>query len=116
MNSQMNKEQKADATTAVMERTALSTTCRFCGKAIDHVFVDLGMSPLCESFLSAEQLNGMEPFYPLRVYVCQSCLLVQLSEYVSPHDIFTEDQVLLFVLRQLGRARSKIHRDRATAF
>ncbi len=90
MNSQMNKEQKADATTAVMERTALSTTCRFCGKAIDHVFVDLGMSPLCESFLSAEQLNGMEPFYPLRVYVCQSCLLVQLSEYVSPHDIFTE--------------------------
>lgn len=48
------------------------------------------MSPLCESYLSADQLNQMEPFYPLRVYVCQGCLLVQLQEYVSVTDIFTE--------------------------
>ena len=48
------------------------------------------MSPLCESFLSAEQLNQMEPFYPLRVYVCHECLLVQLEEYVSPEEIFSE--------------------------
>jgi hypothetical protein len=48
------------------------------------------MSPLCESYLSADQLNQMEPFYPLHVYVCEECFLVQLEEYVSPEHIFTE--------------------------
>lgn len=65
-------------------------TCRGCGAGLAREFVDLGMSPLCESFLPAEQLNAMEPFYPLRVFVCESCFLVQLQEYVSPEDIFTE--------------------------
>ena len=65
-------------------------SCRFCGTALRHTFVDLGMSPLCESYLSAEQLNQMEPFYPLHVYVCEACFLVQLEEYVSPEHIFTE--------------------------
>jgi hypothetical protein len=50
----------------------------------------LGTSPLCESYLSAEQLNQMEAFYPLHVYVCEHCFLVQLEEYVSPEHIFTE--------------------------
>ncbi|HET7594160.1 MAG TPA: hypothetical protein VFK49_01840, partial [Stellaceae bacterium] len=40
--------------------------CRFCGGAL-HDFVDLGMSPLCESFLAADQVDAMEPFYPLKV-------------------------------------------------
>jgi hypothetical protein len=48
------------------------------------------MSPLCERFLTVEQLNQMEPFYPLHVYVCENCFLVQLQEYVSPENIFTE--------------------------
>jgi SAM-dependent methyltransferase len=48
------------------------------------------MSPLCESYVSADQLNQMEPFYPLHVYVCESCYLAQLEEYVSPEAIFTE--------------------------
>ena len=48
------------------------------------------MSPLCESFLVADQLDQMEPYYPLRVFVCSGCLLVQLNEYVSPEDIFSE--------------------------
>ncbi len=48
------------------------------------------MSPLCESFLPEEDLNRMEPFYPLKVWVCERCLLVQLQEYVSPAEIFTE--------------------------
>jgi len=52
--------------------------------------VDLGMSPLCESFLAADQLNRMEPFYPLHVFVCGACFLVQLLEYVTPEHIFTE--------------------------
>ena len=52
--------------------------------------MDLGMSPLCETFLRADELNRMEPFYPLRVWVCERCFLVQLQEYVSPAEIFTE--------------------------
>jgi hypothetical protein len=64
--------------------------CRFCEKPLKHTFVDLGMSPLCESYLSFEQLNQMEPFYPLHVFVCNECFLVQLQEYVSPENIFTE--------------------------
>jgi hypothetical protein len=57
---------------------------------MDHTVVDLGMSPLCESYLTAEQLNQMEPFYPLHVYVCARCFLVQLQEYVSAEGIFSE--------------------------
>jgi len=64
--------------------------CRFCQAPLDHILIDLGMSPLCESYLTADQLNQMEPFYPLHVYVCKACFLVQLEEYVRPDHIFTE--------------------------
>ncbi|MHA7924507.1 MAG: methyltransferase domain-containing protein [Marinobacter sp.] len=64
--------------------------CRFCNEKLESTLVDLGMSPLCESYLETDQLNTMEPFYPLHVYVCRSCLLVQLEEYVDPEHIFTE--------------------------
>ncbi|MFB2897995.1 methyltransferase domain-containing protein [Aerosakkonemataceae cyanobacterium BLCC-F50] len=64
--------------------------CQFCGTALNHTLVDLGMSPLCESFLNFEQLNRMEAFYPLHVRVCENCFLVQLEAYVSPEHIFTE--------------------------
>ncbi len=66
------------------------TTCRFCSAPLRQTFVDLGVSPLCESYLTAEQLNQMEPFYPLHVYVCDKCFLVQVEEYVKPERIFTE--------------------------
>jgi SAM-dependent methyltransferase len=61
-----------------------------CGKELAHSFVDLGMHPLCESFVPADRLDGMEPFFPLHTYVCDICFLVQLKEYVSPDEIFTE--------------------------
>jgi SAM-dependent methyltransferase len=64
--------------------------CRFCGTRVKHTFVDLGMSPLCQTHISAEQLNHMEPFYPLHAYVCHECFLVQLDEYVAPSDIFSD--------------------------
>jgi hypothetical protein len=67
-----------------------SGSCRFCGTSFRHRVVDLGMSPLCESFLRADQLNQMEPFYPLHVWVCERCFLVQLEEYVTGEEIFTE--------------------------
>jgi 2-polyprenyl-3-methyl-5-hydroxy-6-metoxy-1,4-benzoquinol methylase len=64
--------------------------CRFCGTPLHHTFVDLGMSPLANSFLAPCQLQQMEPFYPLHVYVCGSCLLVQLDEFAEPERIFSE--------------------------
>lgn len=64
--------------------------CRFCGKILEQTCVDLGMSPLCESYIDSNQQNQVEPFYPLHVYVCDNCFLVQLEEYVSSEDIFRE--------------------------
>ena len=72
------------------EAVMMRAPCRFCGLNLQHTFVDLGMSPLCESFISLDGLNQMERFYPLHVYVCGSCLLVQLEKYVSPEEIFSE--------------------------
>lgn len=65
-------------------------TCRFCGSPLRQTFVDLGMSPLCQNVLEPEQLNQMEPFYPLHAHVCGDCFLVQLETYVAPEEIFTE--------------------------
>ena len=67
-----------------------SDGCRFCGASLRQVVTDLGMSPLCESYLRADQLNAMEPFYPLVVFVCERCFLVQLQEYVSGEAIFRD--------------------------
>ena len=78
---------------ASAERTAAGSrlpVCRFCFTPLTHTFVDLGMSPLCESFLAAEQLDRMEPFYPLHVRVCDRCWLVQLEAYVGGEEIFTD--------------------------
>jgi C-methyltransferase C-terminal domain/Putative zinc binding domain/Methyltransferase domain len=64
--------------------------CRLCGGGLEQTFVDLGMSPLCESYLEAGQLDAMEPYFPLHALVCGTCFLVQLREYVSPESIFQE--------------------------
>ena len=69
---------------------ARSFACRFCGTPLRTSFVDLGMSPLCESYADPERLAEMEPFYPLHAYVCGQCFLVQLQEFVTPAEIFTE--------------------------
>jgi hypothetical protein len=76
--------------TVKRETMAEAMECRLCGQTLAVTFVDLGMSPLCENFLPADRLNHMEPFYPLHAYVCDSCFLVQLEEFVSPEDIFSE--------------------------
>lgn len=64
--------------------------CRFCEAKLQHTFVDLGMSPLANSYLKSEQLRQMEPFYPLHAFVCSQCLLVQLEEFESPDHIFSD--------------------------
>jgi hypothetical protein len=67
-----------------------SPSCRFCGAGLSLTFVDLGMSPPSESFLRADQIRTMEPFYPLHVFVCERCFLVQLEAFVPPEEIFDE--------------------------
>jgi len=67
-----------------------AASCRFCGAGLRRTFIDLGMSPLCETYPSAAGLNGAESYYPLHTLVCDKCLLVQLQEYESPEDIFSE--------------------------
>ena len=64
--------------------------CRFCTKPLKYTFVDLGVSPLANSYLNEAQLQNMEPFYPLRVYVCERCYLVQLPVFQSSVEIFSD--------------------------
>ena len=65
-------------------------TCRFCAATLSTTLVDLGMSPLCQTHIEPQQLNHMERFYPLHVWVCSKCFLVQLEKYVAPEEIFSD--------------------------
>jgi SAM-dependent methyltransferase len=66
------------------------TVCRFCGAPLEAVFADLGMSPLANSYVSPERVDAMEPFYPLRALVCGNCFLVQLEQFETPQQIFSD--------------------------
>jgi 2-polyprenyl-3-methyl-5-hydroxy-6-metoxy-1,4-benzoquinol methylase len=68
----------------------MASQCRFCANLLKHTFVDLGMSPPSNSYLAANQLQVAEKFYPLHAYVCEKCFLVQLEEFESPEDIFSD--------------------------
>jgi C-methyltransferase C-terminal domain/Putative zinc binding domain/Methyltransferase domain len=71
-------------------QAARNKNCRFCGTGLQQTFVDLGMSPLCETYLGAADLNRGEMYYPLHPYVCEQCWLVQLEEYESAENIFSD--------------------------
>jgi SAM-dependent methyltransferase len=83
-------ERETSPTAGQRHDPAAAPTCRACGAALTLTFVDLGMSPLCESFVPAELLEAPEVFYPLHVRVCETCFLVQLPALVPPEDIFGE--------------------------
>ena len=69
---------------------AMSPACRLCDAPLTRTFVDLGMSPLCESYVPEEKLDDAEAFYPLNVRLCDECLLVQLPAYVPGEQIFSD--------------------------
>jgi len=71
----------------LQKRTA-TKPCRFCGTDLRRTLVDLGMSPLCETYPSPADLNRGETYYPLHVYICENCFLVQLDQYESAENIF----------------------------
>jgi len=68
----------------------IEQVCRSCGSRIHNSFVDLGMSPLCESFVRPAESEQSESFYPLHPRICENCFLVQLPQFVAPKDIFGE--------------------------
>lgn len=86
----MTSNNAATASDQSQEEADGKIHCRFCDTPLEQSFADLGMTPLCESFLPEEKLNAMEPFYPLHAFVCSNCYLVQLDDYVGPEHIFTE--------------------------
>jgi SAM-dependent methyltransferase len=69
---------------------ASTSSCRFCRAPLSHTFLDLGAQPLANRYLERAQLTEAEPFYPLHLYVCDRCLLVQIEEIVSPVAIFAD--------------------------
>src|SRR5438094_7369003 len=73
-----------------MSESVAGPSCRLCGAPLERTFVDLGKSPLCESFLTTAQLDQAEAFYPLHVRICDECLLVQLEAYVPGEEIFKD--------------------------
>lgn len=81
---------RADHVASVLGTSSIDCKCRLCGAQLVHKLVDLGMSPPCESFLPASEIGNPETYYPLCVFVCDECLLVQLPEHVAPENIFVE--------------------------
>ena len=75
---------------AEIQQTQAAGNCRFCGASLTRTVVDLGMSPLCETYPTAADFGRGEIYYPLHVYVCERCWLVQLEEFESPEKIFSD--------------------------
>ncbi len=90
--------------------------CRFCGVSLRATMVDLGMSPLANAYLTAEQLHQMEPFYPLRVYVCEHCWLVQLESLYGSRVDFLRLRLFLLVFRLLAATRQGVCGDGSGTF
>ena len=67
--------------------------CRFCKTELSNTFIDLGNSPASNSFLSTAELNAPETFFPLKVFTCSNCFLVQVDEYKKSDAIFSSDYV-----------------------
>jgi SAM-dependent methyltransferase len=81
------------ATSTALQAVSLQSatrSCRFCGASLARTLIDLGMSPLCETYPAASQLNSGEMYYPLHVYICENCWLAQLDEYESVENIFSD--------------------------
>jgi 2-polyprenyl-3-methyl-5-hydroxy-6-metoxy-1,4-benzoquinol methylase len=88
--SESNETSSMSSTTLEKQENKQIKACRFCGAELYRTFVDLGMSPLCETYPSRADLNHGEMYYPLHVYVCEACWLVQLEEYESAENIFSD--------------------------
>ncbi len=85
--------------------------CRFCAKPLSIVFIDLVSSPPSNSFLKKEALNEPESYFPLKVFVCKECFLVQVDEYKKSSEIFSKDYVYLSSTSRLWLEHSRRYVD-----
>jgi SAM-dependent methyltransferase len=99
---------------ATAEQTTFLRSCRLCGAPLRRTFVDLGMSPLCESFLDRDDLERTEPFYPLHVRICDECLLVQLEAYVAAEEIFGRDYAYFSAYSSSWVEHARVYVERMT--
>jgi len=93
----------------------MDTNCRYCGTTLKQVFCDLGMSPLSNAFIKPEQINRMEPFYPLRTYVCHECGLVQTHDFERPEKIFDDNYAYFSSYSESWLAHAKRYSEAMTA-
>ena len=85
--------------------------CRFCKTQLEHVFIDLQNSPASNSFLKEEELNEPEIFFPLKVYICSKCFLVEVDEYKKSDAIFNGDYVYFSSYSQSWLAHAKSYTE-----
>jgi 2-polyprenyl-3-methyl-5-hydroxy-6-metoxy-1,4-benzoquinol methylase len=85
--------------------------CRFCGEKLTHEFIDLVNTPPSNAFLTKDQLNELEVFYPLKLFVCDSCFLVQIDEYKKSSDIFNTGYVYFSSFSRTWLAHAKQYVD-----
>jgi SAM-dependent methyltransferase len=83
--------------------------CRFCGTPLKHTFVDLGASPLANSYVPLDSVLGMEPFYSLHTFVCDQCFLVQLPAVETRETIFNEEYAYFSSYSESVLAHSKAY-------
>ena len=88
--------------------------CRFCKEELNNVFIDLINSPASNSFLTKEELNEPETFYPLKVYTCTNCFLVQVDEYKKSDAIFDSNYVYFSSYSTSWLAHAKKYTDMMT--
>ncbi len=93
----------------------MDTYCRYCGTTLKQVFCDLGMAPLSNAFIKPEQLNRMEPYYPLRTYVCHECGLVQTQDFERPEKIFDDNYAYFSSYSEIWLAHAKRYSADMTA-
>jgi len=91
-----------------------TAACRFCGAPLALSFADLGMSPPSNSYVKAEDLNRMERFYPLHAWVCEKCFLVQLEEFETPEQIFSDEYAYFSSFSDSWLAHSKAYVETMT--
>ncbi len=89
--------------------------CRYCTTPLTHVFIDLNNSPASNSFLTKEQLNEPEIFYPLKVFICDKCFLVQVDEYKKSDAIFDSNYAYFSSYSTSWLQHAKMYADMMTA-
>ncbi|SHK36970.1 Methyltransferase domain-containing protein [Desulfatibacillum alkenivorans DSM 16219] len=88
--------------------------CRFCQTPLEHEFIDLGNAPPSNAFLTEEQLNMPETFFPLKLFVCHKCFLVQIDEYKASEEIFDNDYVYFSSFSSTWLAHARNYADMIT--